>query len=414
MVEVQSQLEQFHNLIKPGFHEGEAILREKRDNLKARLKRELPKVASSLQRTGILGLKGQGSYLMRTTVEGVEEEIDIDVGLYLDVSRHARGPTTVKQWVYDALGGGSKNSHTHRIEFHRYCIRVYYRAGFHVDIAVYAAGSSNGGESYLATGKRHSEKRLKSWERSEPRKLKSLIEDRYDEEGRRQLRRIVRYLKRWSELRFSPGGNERPTGIALTAAAYKLFEPAYSGVFSNGEPKDLVALRRFVRQLVETFDGDRIELPYPAAPHDDLFGRMTTRQQRIFKDKLQSLLCTLKRAEHTDPAEAHELLASEFGEAFRTALQKANFQERPAINEAERRDWSSADVGKGLAVAGVAVAIGAAIIPPLSQKIDAYLTDLKEEIRARQDEIIQGIKQAAIIVLVAAAGAYFLSSLFSD
>jgi hypothetical protein len=101
-------------------------------------------------------------------------------------------------------------------------------------------------------------------------------------------------------------------------------------VLNSGEPDDLSALRRFVGRLAETFDGDRIELTYPAAPHDDLFGKMTLRQQRTFKDKLQGLHHTLKRADHTDPAEAHDLLVSEFGEAFRMAVQEATSQAEPA------------------------------------------------------------------------------------
>lgn len=44
MIEVQGQFERFHDRIKPGFDDGETILQEKRDKLKKRLERELPKI----------------------------------------------------------------------------------------------------------------------------------------------------------------------------------------------------------------------------------------------------------------------------------------------------------------------------------------------------------------------------------
>lgn len=190
MVCIERHFKDYHDRIKPGFFDGEKPLREKRDALGDRLERDLSKQAVP-EDLGILGLRIQGSYQTRTTVKKVEGEIDIDVGLYLDVDIDTYGPVEVKRWVYEALKG-----HTHKVEFRRYCIRVYYQRGFHVDLSVYAGGSHGGDESYLAVGKRYSSSDQKGWERSNPRKLHDLIIDRHQANLKQELRDLNETLER--------------------------------------------------------------------------------------------------------------------------------------------------------------------------------------------------------------------------
>jgi hypothetical protein len=394
MVCIQRHFKEYHDRIKPGFSDGEEPLREKRDALGGRLERDLSKHAVP-EDLGILGLRIQGSYQTRTTVKKVEGEIDIDVGLYLDVDIDAYGPVEVKRWVYEALKG-----HTHRVKFRRYCIRVHYQRGFHVDLAVYAGGSHGGDESYLAVGKRYSSSDQKRWTRSDPRRLHGLIIDRFGEDERSQLRRTVRYLKRWSELHFRQGGNEAPTGIALTTAAYKYFEPKYAGPFGYGGPSDLEALRHLTSKLLTSFEGDEIELQFPAEPHDDLFVDMSVRHQANLKQELRDLNETLEKASQSDSSdEACQILDEVFPKDFPTWTEgtetgsEAQFEEPLPVN------------GKAAGVAGIVVAVAFVTSPVfdgVARRLKGELQNLRNQIGAHEEEIkrfLQDAIRAAVLIL---------------
>lgn len=397
MANLQPQFETFHDRIKPGSFNGEKPLREKRDRIRARLQRELSGIGEKTLE--ILALRIQGSYQTRTTVKKVKGEIDIDVGLYLDLDVDQVGPVEVKKCVHEALEG-----YTQKVDFRRHCIRIRYQRGFHVDVAVYAGGESDGGDCYLAAGKRHSGNSYKGWERSNPRKLHDIIIDKFDEGERRQLRRTVRYLKRWSELHFRQGGNEAPTGIALTTAAYRYFEPKGFGAFGNGEPNDLEALRRLTQDLLDAFDSDEIEVRFPAAPHDDLFGEMTPIQQENFKHELQKLHRVLRDASCSgSQTEACALLSKVFTQDF------PDGNEELQLEDEESRDSEIASV-----LAGSAVAFGVGlIVKGLFQKFVDLKQDLQLWRQRNRREIVQVVRSMGAVVLMIGVG-WLIWSAFSD
>ena len=409
MAAVQEQFREYHGRITPGFFDGEEPLREKRDAIEARLERNLSKTATS-EEPEILALRIQGSYQTRTTVKKIDGEIDIDVGLYLGVDTDEFGPVTVKEWVYEALDG-----HTHCVEFRRHCIRVHYRRGFHVDIAVYAGGRPDGEESCLAVGKQYSGSEQREWKRSDPRRLHELIIERFSEKGRSQLRRTVRYLKRWSELRFRPVGNEAPTGIALTTAAYKYFEPKFSGPFGGGAPDDLEALRHLTGRLLDSFDGDEIHLQFPAEPHDDLFGEMSDCHQANFREELQGLKEALDKAHRSgDLNRACEILAEVFTEDFPVrggaARTDSGFQPGDSLPSSRKT------VGSAAIVAVLSVAMAPAF-DSFAQKLKEALRDLRDEIRTRREEIknlVRGAVRAAVLIVTVWLLASLLIDLVSD
>jgi len=397
MADVQHQFETFHDRIKPGFFEGEQPLREKRDRLCKRLRRELPEIAQEVSE--ILALRIQGSYQTRTTVEKVEDEIDIDVGLYLDVDIDKFGPVEVKKWVYEALKG-----HTQKVKFRRHCIRVKYQRGFHVDLAVYAGSEPNSGDYYLAVGKRHSGNAHKRWEQSNPRKLHNFIIDNFDEDERQQLRRTVRYLKRWSELHFRQDGNAAPTGIALTTAAYRYFDPKGFGIFGNGEPNDLEALHHLTRDLLDAFDGDEIEVQYPAVPHDDLFGEMTPNQQKNFKHELQRLHRVLGDARcSSSKTEACALLSEVFTEDFPDNNEEIQLED-------EKSEGS--EIASVLAGSAAALGVGL-IVKGLVQKFVDQKQDLQLCLQRNRREIARAVRSIGAVVLMIGVG-WLIWSALSD
>jgi len=87
-----------------------------------------------------IGCRSQGSYAMRTMVQDPDRDYDIDDGVYFDKD-DLKGPqggdktaTDAKEMVREALDDGSFKRPPERL---KNCVRVYYNAGYHVDIPVY-------------------------------------------------------------------------------------------------------------------------------------------------------------------------------------------------------------------------------------------------------------------------------------
>lgn len=332
MAMVQRQFEEFHDTIKLGHYDENEVLREKRGRILARLEEGLKKLFSDMgKKPPSYSTFNQGSYAMNTGVKPLDDDFDIDVGVRFEIAKDEYpDPVEVKTWVFQALKG-----HTQRVEIRRPCVTVYYQQHgepiYHVDLAIYSDGSSNpDGKTYLAKGKTNSNEANRYWEEADPQGLMALIASHFqDSDDARQFRRVIRYLKRWRDVKFPSDGNAAPIGIGITVAAYHWFSPQYSVTdpFSNARTyNDLLALQRFVQvmlnhfRLVPSEEGgqvDRLIVRLPVVPYNDLFERMTDKQMADFKVKLEDLLQALNDAdEEADPVEACKILRKQFGDDF--------------------------------------------------------------------------------------------------
>lgn len=318
MVLCKTQFNQFHEAIK--LKEENATLKEKRDIIINKINEKLPDEARYS-----FTIFNQGSYAMNTGIKPLDNDYDIDVGLYFDMSKEDVKPVAAKQWIYDALEG-----HTSDIKIKVPCVTVTYKDGYHVDVTVYAS-SNDDGKVYLAKGKPGSLEVNKYWDESNPKDLINEIRDHLsDKDDRRQFRRVVRYLKRWKDLKFNKGSG-KPTGIALTSCVYHwLTIQKDVDLFDQTKTyKDLDALIDIVSQMISRFvdeyvevDGEykfmpRLKVYLPVEPKSELFEKMTSKQMVTFKEKLGVLLEKLKEArEHSDPTDAAEILRTQFGDDF--------------------------------------------------------------------------------------------------
>ncbi|MGH2530927.1 MAG: cyclic GMP-AMP synthase DncV-like nucleotidyltransferase [Thermomicrobiales bacterium] len=329
MANIQRQFEQFHETIKlKRFGENE-ILREKRDIIRKKLKDRLPDVfAAHGEACPTFRFRDQGSYEMDTGVKPLNDDYDIDQGLYFAVGTDAYpDPVVLKRRVREALTG-----HTKDVRIRRSCVTIFYqREGepiYHVDVAVYADGSHEAdGKARLAKGRESSETEHRIWEISNPQALTEKIEGRFAGNDRAQFRRVVRSLKRWSDKSFPKDGNAAPLGIGLTVAAYYDLQCAYTDVIA-GKPDDLRALRDLVRAIlgrfvITGFDWStlrpirRLSVKLPVEPYTDLFARMSDKQMVEFEDKLKRLRDALDAASSVvDPVEACQELQKVFGKDF--------------------------------------------------------------------------------------------------
>jgi hypothetical protein len=318
VADCRTQFNKFHDNIK--LKEENEILKDKRDIITKKLKEELPQ-----QTDYEFSVFNQGSYAMHTGIKPLDDDYDIDVGLYFDMSKDDVDPIEAKKWILNALEG-----HTKDVKIKKPCVTVTYAAGYHVDVTVYAANNSNG-KVYLAKGKTSSNSSDKYWDESNPKDLiKKIKENLSDENDRKQFRRVVRYLKRWKDNEFI-SVNGKPTGIALTSCVYHWLDIQKETDLFDGKTtyKDLDALINIVSNMISKFvneyvlvDGEykympRIRVYLPVDPKPELFEKMTHKQMKTFKEKLEDLLKSLKEAkEKTDPTEAAEILQKQFGDDF--------------------------------------------------------------------------------------------------
>lgn len=331
MSAVQTAFRKFHENIKLGWDEEQGILREKRDIVLEKLRAGLKKQFEEKdEKPPTFSTYNQGSYAMAVGIKPTDEDYDIDVAILFNISIvDYPDPVVVKRWVHDALEG-----HTQDVPFMRPCVRVQYQSGdqklYHLDLAIYSdQGSNADGKTYLAMGYSGSSTENREWKDSDPKALVDAIRGKHDGQDAEQFRRVIKYLKRWKDLKFPSKGEAAPRGISLACAAYSWFSAVQETVdFVSGKTEydDLKATLGLVQQMVARFipaveDGQqvvRLKTPLPIAPYDDPGERMSGKQMMAFKSKLEALRDVLIEArDEVDPVEAcTNLRDNAFGDDF--------------------------------------------------------------------------------------------------
>jgi len=328
MATLQNQFYLYHNAIKLRRFKEEAILIEKRDIIRKKLKENLPAIFAKYGEENLVPeFCDQGSYEMGTGIKPLNGDYDIDQGVYFPTSKvkgaYANDPVLLKERILEALNG-----HTKEVLIRRPCVTVFYQQDgervFHVDLAIYSNGDNNpDGLDYLAMGKRTSGDDYREWQRSNPTVLKDTIFKRFDNDeiARKQFRRIIRYMKRWKDLNFSSDGNNAPRGIGLTISAHEGFGAKYTDLITY-KPDDLTALRGLVDYMLNNFVSStkyengqlitvrRLTAYLPVEPHTDIYSRMSDSQMQGFEDKLKNFKVALENAaSEVDIVETCKILA---------------------------------------------------------------------------------------------------------
>ncbi len=348
---LQKEFEEFHLAIKLVDGTENAVLRGKRDLLLSDLRDGLKRI---FDKKGLPVPKfdsfNQGSYWMGTGIKPLDGDYDIDIGLKFHFSKDTYQPVDVKTWVLEALNTGNRT-----VLMKRPCVRVQYHKGgepaYHVDLAVYCQGDSFWDRAiYLAKGHTGSAANLKIWEEAEPDRLKEIVNSKFSQpEDERQFERVIRYLKRWKDYQFGAKGNAAPTGIAITALALELFRPESTRDFFEGKTyyNDLEALHGFVKKIIARFSKnwingeyvDTISVKLPVMPRNELFEKMSSKQQGALKTKLESLRDTLNAiiVSGGDPHDDAETLQKEFGPDFSVPPKKetAKPNSKPYISSSQ-------------------------------------------------------------------------------
>jgi len=186
----------------------ENYLRQAREALENKIKEYFKNVL----KIKIPDFKLQGSFSTNITINPLDNEFDIDDGIYLNNLPYSfeewPKPENVHDLVFNSVEGHTEEKPIDK----RTCVRVIYAKNYHVDFPIYGNYLSN---TYLA------EKGEKGWNISEPIKLKEWFLNNISNHGE-QLRRIIRYLKAWADFESKKGIMPSSLVISiLTINAYK-------------------------------------------------------------------------------------------------------------------------------------------------------------------------------------------------
>jgi hypothetical protein len=280
-------------------------LRESRDNvldiLKKRLKENSnPSCAEFMQ----------GSYGYRVGIRPIEDlEYDVDVGLrfYFRDSEHTA--EEVRGWVFKAVEG-----HTNSVEAKGPCIRVNYAAGYHVDLVCYSTWREDGTDVFRLA---HQDG---TWKAADPPALAAYVKTaRKTFEGTEdtktstdQLRRIIRYLKRWNDECIPFDAEYKIVGLGFLLLAISTLTPKK---LWNGLSDDLSGLQQVAQSAASVFG--RIVLKKPTPEYEDMARRLSEAEMANLKHRFETLAkaCQSVR-DDADPVTACKTMKEVLGRDF--------------------------------------------------------------------------------------------------
>lgn len=202
----------------------QTTMRERRDINRQRLKAGL--TATGKPQPYLIA--SQGSYAMKTMVQSVVADIDIDDGVYFEATQlvgaqgAAMSALQVRQMLANALTDSSGNFNK-QPEVRDNCVRIYYADGYHIDVPGYRRKAPAG----LLMAE-HLELASVDWKPADAR----AVTDWFEGEVKRlspvndvdQLRRVVRMLKKFVRNRPSWKG-KTASGFCITKLVTERFSP---------------------------------------------------------------------------------------------------------------------------------------------------------------------------------------------
>lgn len=272
-----------------------SAMRDRRNANRDRLQRGLKEA----KKPSPIEFKAQGSYAMKTMTQHAANDYDIDDGVYFEATDLVgpkggeMSPLDARQMVRDAVDDGSFKT---RPEVRKNCVRVYYDAGYHVDIPVYRRVVT---KDAFGQERVHYELASSEWKRSDARDVTKWFQDENnrqsgDTSNGRQLRRITREIKKFAKSRDSWS---LLSGFGIT----KLVTECFRG---NVNRED-VALYDTMKAIRDRLNLDLV-VEHPVTPNHTITKGAKDPKAVSLKDRLSDAInwlaplfevnCTLERA----------------------------------------------------------------------------------------------------------------------
>jgi hypothetical protein len=244
--------------------------------------------------------KGQGSNAMNTTILPNSGEYDIDYGIYI-ISKIEDRPTpqTAHTWVLSAI-----DDHTDNIMDKNTCVRIIYSDDKkHIDLPIYFKTKSDSNYFEEVPTLAH---KADSWIESDPYKFVEWFEAKAKDKD--QLKRIVRYLKAWTDNKSS--GAKMPSGLVMTILAGNNY------VSKNRDDEAFLETLKAIRRVINPSYGGRYVCYRPTPKTDeDLLSKY---DKDTFLNNLDNLITSGEQAinEATKPKDACKKWQKHLGDRF--------------------------------------------------------------------------------------------------
>jgi hypothetical protein len=281
------------------YHNDEVTLpQNERTNMKERRDANRKRVKNGLaekKKPAPTEFYSQGSYAMKTMVQDSEKHYDIDDGTYFEKTAllGERGgelsALDVRQMVRDAVDDGSFKT---KPEVLKNCVRVYYDAGYHVDIPSYRHVVK---ESFLGRKEEFYELASADWKRSDARDVTAWFEEENnkqspDEDNGRQLRRMCRLIKKFAQSRPS-WQDSIGSGFMITKLVSEKYKP-------NAERED-EALYETMKAIRDRLKWDLV-VKHPVTPNETITNGDDDPKAKFLRGKLSDAIRWLEPASKSD------------------------------------------------------------------------------------------------------------------
>lgn len=202
------------------------------------------------------------------------------------------------------------------------------------------------GNYKLAVGKKGSSDEYKEWSESDPEGLIAWIDstDSYGESyllKRKQLKRLVRYMKRWRDVTFTEEVKKKIFSIGLTVVIKNEYRPDTWKIELDDDLTmfknviDCILSAQYLKQIEVNPDQFRVHVKLPCKPYRDIFqhknefGSTSDGSDKNIgtqlKNKLTALQKELKNAmEASDEIKQCEILNTIFGDDFKIPKKSSN------------------------------------------------------------------------------------------
>lgn len=320
MANCHELFQQYNNKIKLP-DDKRSVLIIVRESLRKRMKLNFQNIPSLERRSLGLDFQSQGSFVMDTIIRPLNDDYDLDDGVYFHdgISKSERpSPKVFHEWVIRSV---NTDNEYEKVTDKPTCVRVQYKQGFHIDLPIYYA------DNYDSPDLAHT---IRGWILSNPiefiawfeEKTKSGFEKKFIYESLKyaepfqkwltdirkqdcQLRRLVRYLKAWADLK----RNEMPAGIVMSILV------ANNYAISD---RDDVALRNTLNNIKIYLVNNGIRCPRPTTPvGEDLFAASSEAEKKYFMNALTGFLNSANSAiETTNEQEARKEWGNHLGDRF--------------------------------------------------------------------------------------------------
>ncbi len=196
-----------------------------------------------------VSFKGQGSFMMGTTIKPLSNEFDLDDGVYIFGKEMDRPtPQTAHNWILDAVKDRTSSDSIDK----NTCVRVIYKSDYHVDLPIYYKVVKSNDEFSLDDEIPELAHLSKGWIESDPYAFKKWFDEQCKDKP--QLKRIVRYLKAWSDKKQDDNSSLRfPSGMIFTILAS-------NNLVEN--KRDDIALLETLKKIQKEIDDTRFNYAY--------------------------------------------------------------------------------------------------------------------------------------------------------